>query len=39
MRPILRWWRDNPNKKQIMLQHNIKAITFEEIERIYLELK
>jgi len=39
MRQILLWWRDNPDKKQIMQSGGIKTITFEQIKSIYLELK
>ena len=35
MIPILRWWRDIQNKKEIMQQNNIKVITFEQICILY----
>lgn len=41
MREILVWWRgkSKEEKKSIMKDHNIKAITFEQIKLLYLESK
>lgn len=39
MTEILRFWRDNPNKKEIMKSNNIKVMTYEHIKALYLESK
>lgn len=39
MREILIWWRNKPKeeKKSIMTAHKIKAITYSDIQNLYLE--
>ncbi len=41
MKQILRYWRDlsRQEKQSLMTERNIKSITFDQIEEIYLENK
>lgn len=41
MKSELKWWRDisAEQKRQLMQEHNIKVMTYHDIERLYKLLK